>query len=70
MNYNSLTDEALLRAVDIHRPNGPLPFSRAMWFKLVRAGEAPQPAFRSHRCTAWRWGDVRAYLRQLAGEEA
>ena len=66
MDYKTLSDEALLRALDIHLPNGPVPFGRAKWWQLVRAGEAPQPALRTGKVTAWRWDDIRAYLNELA----
>jgi hypothetical protein len=38
--------------------------SISQWHELVRSGEAPQPAFRSHRCTRWRLTDVRDWLIQ------
>lgn len=70
IDYLRLTDDALLRAADIHRPRGPVPYSRSRWYAEVRAGRAPQPVRIAERIVAWRWGDVREYLRRLAAEGA
>ncbi len=65
VEYQNLTDDALLRSSDIHRPNGPFPGGRSTWWNLVARGEAPQPV-RYGRITAWRWGDVKTYLQKIA----
>lgn len=36
------------------------------WHEMVRAGKAPQPAFRAPRCTRWRLADVRDWLAEFA----
>lgn len=69
MQYENLPDSALLRASEIVRPAGPVPYRRTKWLDLVRSGDAPAPAVRGHRLTAWRWGDVKKYLADLAGGE-
>lgn len=35
--------------------------SLSWWLREVRAGKAPQPAFRSPRCTRWRLSEVRSF---------
>lgn len=64
--YKHLPDCALLRINDIVAPAGPLPWRRSKFLELVAAGEAPAPALKQPRLTAWRWGDIRAWLEQLA----
>lgn len=32
-------------------------------YDAVKAGKFPHPVIRGHRCTRWRLGDVRAYMR-------
>lgn len=66
MNYQHLSDDALLRGSDVYLPNGPVPLRRSAWYARVQAGEAPRPIRISQRATAWRWADVRAYLQRLA----
>lgn len=44
------------------------PFARTKFYSEMAAGRAPQPAMRAPRCTRWRWADVQAWLRDLAGE--
>ena len=65
MDYRTLPDSALLRAADIHRPNGPYPGGRSKWFQEVKDRRAPQP-IHIGRMAAWRWADVRSYLDELA----
>lgn len=64
LDYTALPPEALMRARDILPV---LPYGRSVWYREVAAGRAPQPVMRG-RVTAWRWGDVRRYLRRLAGD--
>lgn len=70
LDYSTLPDEALLHAVEVHRPRGPVPLGRTAWNEAVRQGEAPAPVVRRHRSTLYRWGDIRAYLEKLASGEA
>lgn len=69
MKYDNLPDNALLRIGEIVRPDGPAPYRRTKWLDLVRSGDAPAPAVSRHRFTAWRWGDVKAWLEKLASGE-
>jgi predicted DNA-binding transcriptional regulator AlpA len=69
-NFTLLPDEALLRLPELNSPNGPLPFRRTAFLELVSRGEAPAPALKQPRCTAWRWGDIRQWLDRLANREA
>lgn len=66
-DYRNLPDEALLRVKEIAAPAGPVPFRRAKFLELVKAGEAPAPVRRSHNLTVWRWADIRTYLNEIAG---
>jgi predicted DNA-binding transcriptional regulator AlpA len=68
-NFTTLPDEALLRVREFTAPRGPLPYGRSKFLDLVSNGEAPQPAVRKPRLTAWRWLDIRNYLVSLAGGE-
>jgi predicted DNA-binding transcriptional regulator AlpA len=45
-----------------------VPFSPATLWRKVRDGEFPKPCKLSTRVTAWRVGDVRAWLQQRASE--
>lgn len=69
IDFNHLTDEALLRSLEFLKPSGPVPAGRTKWLELVAAGKAPQPVIRTGRLTAWRWGDIREYLISLANGE-
>ena len=46
------------------RPHGtaPLPFSSATLWRMAKAGTFPKPIKLAQRVTAWRVGDVRAWL--------
>ncbi|HEX2796682.1 MAG TPA: hypothetical protein VHN38_06325, partial [Immundisolibacter sp.] len=65
-----IADEALLRLPELIAPAGPVPYRRTAFLGLVAKGEAPAPALKRPRVTAWRWGDIREWLDQLAGREA
>ncbi|MFO7582920.1 helix-turn-helix transcriptional regulator [Guyparkeria sp.] len=41
-------------------------FSRATWWRLVRAGKAPQPVKLSPGCTRWRVADLEAWEKARA----
>lgn len=68
--FDGLADSALLRESQLvqspKRPNGtaPLPFSAATLWRKVRDGSFPKPVRLSDRVTAWRVGDVRAWLKE------
>ena len=66
--FDDLADSALLRESQlVHSPKrphatAPLPFSAATLWRKVRDGSFPKPVRLSERVTAWRVGDVRAWL--------
>ncbi|MEY4351714.1 MAG: hypothetical protein RL078_1793 [Bacteroidota bacterium] len=45
-----------------------LPYSATTIWRKCRRGEFPQPVKVSAGITAWRVGDIRAYLERIAGE--
>lgn len=58
--FDNLPDAAMLRLPQIV---GPLvPCSHSTWWRYVKAGKAPQPIKISPGVTAWRVGDIRAWL--------
>ena len=66
--FDHLPDSALLRETDLvrspKRPNAtaPLPFSAATLWRMAKAGTFPKPIKLSERVTAWKVGDVRAWM--------
>lgn len=66
--FDNLPDTAMIRALDLirdpKRPTAetPIPFSAATLWRKVRSGEFPAPIKLSEKVTAWRVGDVRAWL--------
>lgn len=66
--FDALPDSALLREARLvpspKRPHATpaLPFSAATLWRKVRDGSFPKPVRLSERVTAWRVGDVRAWL--------
>ena len=70
--FDDLADSALLREAQLvqspKRPHGtaPLPFSAATLWRMTKAGTFPKPVRLSQRVTAWRVGDVRAWLNACA----
>ena len=70
--FDHLPDSALLRETDLvrspKRPNAtaPLPFSAATLWRMARAGTFPKPIKLAQRVTAWRVGDVRAWIASQA----
>lgn len=66
-DFTKTADEALIRLPELIPPSGPIPFRRTTFLELVAKGEAPAPALKQPGCTAWRWGDIRAFLDRLAG---
>lgn len=63
---DSLPDAALLR--ERHLLSGIVPFSSATLWRRVKAKSFPQPV-RIGSITAWRWGEVRAWL-EAQGRDA
>lgn len=43
-----------------------VPVSRSTWLNWVKAGKAPKPVKLSERTTAWRVGDIRAFINAQA----
>ena len=62
-NYRDLPDSALLRLVQVLDL---VPFSGPTVWRRVKTGDFPQPVRLEGRITAWRWGDVRAWLEAQA----
>ena len=66
--FDHLPDSALLRETDLVRSpkrpgaTAPLPFSAATLWRMARAGTFPKPIKLSERVTAWKVGDVRAWM--------
>lgn len=66
--FDHLPDSALLREADLvrspKRPHAtpPLPFSAPTLWRMVKAGTFPKPIKLTQRVTAWKVGDVRAWL--------
>lgn len=48
---------------------GPIPVSRAHWYKGVKAGRYPAPVKLSERVVAWRASDIRKLIEELGGGE-
>lgn len=71
--FDHLPDSALLRETDLvrspKRPSAtaPLPFSAATLWRMAKAGTFPKPIKLSERVTAWKVGDVRAWMASQAG---
>lgn len=64
IDYRTLPDEAWLRPKDIHRPNGPLPFSHTKFWSMVRNGELP-PGTKIGKARCWHWRTIKRYLELL-----
>lgn len=66
--FDHLPDSAFLREADLvrspKRPHAtaPLPFSAPTLWRKVKAGTFPAPFKLSERVTAWKVGDVRAWI--------
>ena len=67
-NFDTLPDSAFIREAQLvqspKRPEtpAPLPFSAPTLWRKVKAGTFPQPVKLSDRVTAWKVGDVRAWI--------
>jgi prophage regulatory protein len=71
-NFDDLPDSAWIRQSHLvrdpkhpTRPT-PLPFSPATFWRLVADQKFPQPTKLSARVTAWKVGEVRAWLNEQA----
>lgn len=68
-NFDDLPDSAMARQSQLIRDPkhptrpSPLPFSAATLWRKVRDGEFPAPVKLGPAISAWRVGDVRAWLR-------
>lgn len=67
-NFDDLPNTAWVRQAQLvrdpkhpTRPT-PLPFSAATFWRLVASKKFPQPTRLSERVTAWKVGDVRAWI--------
>ena len=67
-NFDALPDSAFIRESQLvqspKRPKtpAPLPFSAPTLWRKVKAGTFPKPIKLSERITAWKVGDVRAWI--------
>lgn len=69
IDFNALPDDAHLREAHIvTKPGRPgvLPVSSATWWRWVKAGKAPKPVKLGEKVTAWRVGDLRAWMQSRA----
>ena len=67
--FDTLPDSALIREAHLVQNRhvaAPLPFSSSTLWRKVREGSFPKPLKLSPRVTAWRVGDVRAWINQCA----
>lgn len=71
-NFADLPDSALVRQAQLVRDPkhpthlAPLPFSPATFWRKVKEGTFPKPVKLGERITAWRVGDVRAWIEAQA----
>lgn len=74
-NFDSLPDSALVRQRQLlgdQKSNTPglLPFSPPTLWRRVKSGDFPKPIkLNEGNVTAWRVGDVRAWLAAQGGEQ-
>ena len=62
VDFDQLPDSAHVRARQFIGPL--IPISPATWWRYIKAGKAPAPLKLGPRVTAWRVGDIRAWLKQ------
>ncbi len=65
INFDSLPDDALIR-LDSLIAWGIVPFSASTLWRKCRSGEFPSPIKVSAHVTAWRVGQLRAFLKDPA----
>ncbi len=67
--FDALPDNAYARQSDLIKsaknPTGPLPFSSATLWRMVKKKSFPAPSRLSTRVTAWNVGSVRAWMREV-----
>lgn len=61
-SFDTLPDSAFIREAQLIP--GAVPFSSATLWRKCKAGQFPKPVKLSERVTAWRVGDVRAWMNQ------
>lgn len=61
-DLSNLPDDALV-GIDAVVAIGP--YAKTKFYCEMAAGRAPRPALKAPRCTRWRLGDLRAWLREL-----
>jgi len=65
-SFDDLPDTAFIRESQLVQsranPNAPIPFSKATLWRKVKTGGFPKLLKLSERVTAWRVGDVRAWM--------
>lgn len=66
INFQSLPDSALVRQRDLLAV---VPFSAATLWRRVKAADFPKPIKVDQSITAWRWGEVRAWLESKGGAQ-
>jgi prophage regulatory protein len=59
-DFDQMPDLALVRLPQIIGRIAPV--SKATWWRMVKAGDAPSPVKLSRRVTAWRVRDLREWL--------
>lgn len=70
---DSLPDSAFVREANLVSKRGKmgyLPFTSGTLWNKVKAGDFPKPVKLSERVTAWRLGDVRAWLKSKCEAKA
>jgi predicted DNA-binding transcriptional regulator AlpA len=74
-NFDDLPDSAFARQDQLVRnPKNPtrptpLPFSPATFWRKVKDGQFPQPIQLGTRITAWKVGDVRAWMEACTADQ-
>ena len=67
LNFDDLSNRAFIQIRPLINYRV-LPYSATTIWRKCRQGEFPQPVKVSAGITAWRVGDIRAYLEKIAGE--
>lgn len=73
-SFDALPDSAFIRESQLvqspKRPTtpAPLPFSGPTLWRMVKSGTFPKPLKLSSRVTAWKVGDVRAWIKARAAQ--
>lgn len=73
-SFDDLPDSALVRQAQLVRDSkyparlAPLPFSPATFWRKVKDGTFPKPVKLGQRITAWKVGEVRAWIASQAAK--